>query len=222
VKDYYATKLSAERLCKVYEVASPRVRRYLDEEIRFVLSRLMRNDLVLELGCGYGRVLERLAVGTTRVVGIDTSWESLRMAARKMGPRSMLSLMNAVRLGFRAKTFDLVACIQNGISAFKVHPLGLMREALRVTRSGGHVLFSSYSEKFWPYRLEWFRTQASHGLLGEIDEEATGNGVIVCKDGFRGTTFGPDDFLALAAEIGVSPEIFEVDESSIFCEIIRP
>ena len=221
-QDYYAKKLSAERLRKVYEVASPRVRQYLEEEIRFVLDRIEPDARVLELGCGYGRVLEKLRAGTKRIVGIDTSWESLKMAAEEGRAGSSLLLMNAAYLGLGSETLDLVACIQNGISAFKVDPLGLMREALRVTRAGGRVLFSSYSEKFWPHRLEWFREQARNRLLGEIDEETTGNGVIVCKDGFRATTFSPDDFHALASRLGVTAEIFEVDESSIFCEIIRP
>jgi len=221
-KDYYAKKLSAERLRKVYEIASPRVRQYLEEEIRFVLDRIEADALVLELGCGYGRVLERLASKTKRIAGIDTSWESLRMAAAEDRGGFMLALMNAAFLGFADKTFDLVACIQNGISAFKVDPLDLMREAVRVTRPGGRVLLSSYSQKFWPHRLEWFREQARHGLLGEIDEAATGNGVIACKDGFRATTFSADAFLALASRLGLAAEIFEVDESSVFCEIIRP
>ena len=221
-QDYYAKKLSAERLRKVYEVASPRVRQYLGEEIRFLLDRIVSDARVLELGCGYGRVLERLASRTTRIVGIDTSWESLRMAAEEGRSGSLLVLMNAAFLGFDEETFDLVACIQNGISAFKVDPFDLMQEALRVTRAGGRILFSSYSEKFWSHRLEWFREQARHGLLGEIDKKATGNGVIVCKDGFRATTFSPGDFLALASRLGLSAEIFEVDDSSIFCEIIRP
>jgi len=219
-KDYYAEKLSSARLRKVYDVASPRVRRYLEEEIRFVLDRIQPDACVLDLGCGYGRVLERLASGTKRIAGIDTSLESLKMALQHGRGSFMLALMNGVSLGFREKAFDLVACIQNGISAFKVDPPGLMREAVRVTRAGGRVLFSSYSEKFWPHRLEWFREQASHGLLGEIDEEATANGVIVCKDGFRATTFGPDDFRALASGLGLTAGIFEVDESSVFCEII--
>lgn len=221
-KDYYATKLSAGRLRKVYEVATPRARRYLEEEIRFVLDRIPPQARVLELGCGYGRVLDRLTPRTERAVGIDTSWDNLTMASRQGRRGSILVLMDAVSLGFAEKTFDLVACIQNGISAFKVDPLSLMREGVRVTRPGGRVLFSSYSEKFWPHRLEWFREQARHGLLGEIDEEATGNGVIVCKDGFRASTFSPDDFLALAAGLGLTAEVFEVDESSVFCEIIRP
>jgi 2-polyprenyl-6-hydroxyphenyl methylase/3-demethylubiquinone-9 3-methyltransferase len=129
--------------------------------------------------------------------------------------------MDAADLGFCDGCFDLVACIQNGISAFNVDPERLIREALRVARPGGSVLFSSYSEKFWPERLDWFRIQSDQGLLGEIDEEATGNGVIICKDGFRATTVGPDDFLALAEKIAVDTKITEVGESSIFCEIVK-
>jgi SAM-dependent methyltransferase len=220
---YYKEKLSAERLRHVYDVAQPRVRRYLEAEIQFVLDRLSPRALVLELGCGYGRVLGRLAAKTNRVVGIDTSWESLLMARRTLRSYSTFRLlaMDAAHLGFCEGCFDLVACIQNGISAFNVDQERLIREALRVARPGGRVLFSSYSEKFWPERLNWFRIQADHGLLGEIDEEATGNGVIVCKDGFRATTVGPEDFLALAEKIAVDPKITEVDQSSIFCEIVK-
>ncbi|MEW5925544.1 MAG: class I SAM-dependent methyltransferase, partial [Candidatus Zixiibacteriota bacterium] len=77
-----------------------------------------------------------------------------------------------------------------------------------------------YSDKFWEDRLEWFRAQADEGLLGDIDDEKTGNGVIVCKDGFRATTISREDFTGLTQKAGVSSEIREVDNSSIFCEII--
>jgi len=224
LKGYYSEKLSAERLRQVYELAPSRVKQYLEAEIRFVVDRMNPADLVLELGCGYGRVLARLAEKTERVAGVDTSLDSLVMARASGGIRGTVALlvMNAATLGFRDNCFDLVACVQNGISAFKVDQEQLMREALRVTRSGGRVLFSSYAEAFWADRLDWFRLQADHGLLGDIDEEATGNGVIVCKDGFRATTIGPEDFKALASKIAVTPVITEVDASSIFCEIAAP
>jgi 2-polyprenyl-6-hydroxyphenyl methylase/3-demethylubiquinone-9 3-methyltransferase len=221
-KDYYSQKLSAERLRKVYELAPPRVMLYLEAEIDYVRHRVLPGSLVLELGCGYGRVLQRLSSRTGRLVGIDTSEASLLMAGNYLKGKPMTAVMNAVRLGFKDKCLDLVACIQNGISAFRVDQEELVREALRVTRPGGRVLFSSYSDKFWPDRLNWFRIQADHGLLGEIDEKATGNGVIVCKDGFRATTVGPADFRALASRIGAICMIEEVDDSSIFCEMLVP
>jgi len=219
--DYYSEKLSAEKLRRVYEIASPRIRQYLDSEIDFVVERIKPGDRVLELGCGYGRVLERLVDRTDRVWGIDTSVTSLLLArTESKGHNYLLAAMNAVQTAFRQDCFDVTACIQNGISAFKVDPKSLISEAIRITKPGGRVLFSSYADSFWPERLNWFRRQAEFGLLGEIDEAATGNGVIVCKDGFRATTMGPDGFRALCVELDYCPEIIIVDESSVFCEII--
>jgi 2-polyprenyl-6-hydroxyphenyl methylase/3-demethylubiquinone-9 3-methyltransferase len=122
-------------------------------------------------------------------------------------------------MAFKANCFDLTVCIQNGISAFKVNQRSLIKEAARVTRPEGTVLFSSYAAKFWPHRLDWFRAQADCGLVGEIDEAATGNGVIVCKDGFKAITIGPEDFRSLAADVGRALTITTVDDSSVFCAI---
>lgn len=221
---YYTERLAAERLRTCYDLAPPRTKAYLEAEVEFVVSRATPSMAVLELGCGYGRVLERLLPKAYVTCGIDTSLPSLLMARKLLGckPSLRLACMDAIHMGFRAGMFDLTICIQNGISAFAVDQQQLFREALRVTRSGGLVLFSSYSAQFWEHRLEWFEAQAAHHLIGEIDYEATGNGVIVCKDGFRATTADKTTFGRLAAGLGVTPHITEVDGSSLFCEIVAP
>jgi SAM-dependent methyltransferase len=220
MSDYYSQKLSSQRLRLCYELAPPRVQRYLEAEIDFVLDRLKPTDAVLELGCGHGRVIQRLATKTRTVVGIDTSRDSLKLARKIIDCKNCHLLeMNAVALGFHDQQFDDVVCIQNGISAFKVDRRRLVEEAVRVTRPGGIVLFSSYSPRFWEARLEWFQIQADHGLIGEIDPKATKDGVIVCKDGFRATTISPDDFRSLTSGLGVSARTTEFNGSSIFCEI---
>jgi SAM-dependent methyltransferase len=209
MKNYYDSNLSAERLRLVYELAPVRVKQYLEAEISYVLDRISLSDVVLELGCGYGRVLERLATKAKRVFGIDTSAAGVHVAQ-----------MNAAALGFRDSSFDRVVCIQNGISAFYVDPKTLISESLRVTKRGGLALFSSYSMKFWKDRLEWFRIQSEHGLVGQIDWDATREGEIVCKDGFRGTTYTAERFAKIVSELGRCCTITEVDESSLFCEIM--
>lgn len=222
MNNYYVEKLAAERLKRCYEIAPSRVRQYLEAELNFVLDRISTNHLVLELGCGYGRIIPALAWKARWVVGIDTSMSSLQYGQELLKSTSncLLIQMDATQLSFLDRTFDVVVCIQNGISAFHVNQEHLIRESIRVTKRGGKVLISSYSEKFWEHRFEWFRRQADAGLLGKIDFDKTKGGVIICKDGFKATTVGRDRFLALTFGLNVDANIVEVDESSLFCEMI--
>ncbi len=221
MSDYYSVALNGERLRQCYDLAPPRVRQYLEAEIRFVLERLRPSDTVLELGCGYGRVTAPLAGKARLAVGIDTSRDSLRLARILLPPGSpcRYAAMDAVRLGFRERSFDLVACVQNGVCAFHTDPARLLAEALRVVRSPGRILFSTYTEAFWPDRLEWFRRQAAEGLVGPIDEQATRPGTIVCRDGFAVGTLDPETFITLVAKHHLRAELIEVDQSSLFCQI---
>ena len=221
MNQYYTTTLSAERLKRCYDIASPRVKRFLDLEIRHTTEIVKGSELVLELGCGYGRVMKEISESVETVFGIDTSLESLIYGMRYLFNNSNCNLyqMTAIELGFQDNSFDAVLCIQNGISAFGTNPKDLILESIRVTKPDGVCVFSSYSGKFWNHRLEWFEDQATEGLLGEIDYEKTKNGVIVCKDGFRAVTYDTRDFELLTQQLNLNAEIVEVDDSSLFCEI---
>lgn len=220
-KAYYAKKLSADRLRQVYEIAGPRVRQYLQAEIDHLSVFVEPGMRILELGCGYGRVLAPLAGIAGQGWGVDNSPDSLDLARTKH-PNLNFTLMDVAELEFEDDGFDLVFGVQNFISACKVPPQTLLKEALRVTRPGGRILLSSYAEEFWPHRLEWFREQSQAGLLGPINEAATGDGVIVCKDSFQATTFSPEEFESLAQSCGVPAQVYLVDQASIFCEIQVP
>ena len=219
---YYIDKLSAERLKRVYEIAPPRVKQYLQAEIDFALDNMKGKELVLELGCGYGRILNQIAGKIDVICGIDTSFASLDLGREMMKEASNLVLaqMDAVNLAFQDNAFDAVLCLQNGISAFGVEQRLLIEESIRVTKPSGKVFFSTYSEKFREHRLQWFQLQSAAGLLGEIDWARTGKGVITCQDGFKATSLSPEDFRALLAGLQVDYRLIEVDESSLFCEII--
>ncbi len=216
---YYEDKLSANRLRRCYEIAPPRIRRYLEAEVAFVAEAVRGLKRILELGCGYGRALRDIAPVVSRAVGCDTSWASLRLARTFLARQGNTALVrtDAARSSFASGTFDAVVCIQNGISAFGVDRRRLVSEAMRVARPRGRLLFSSYSPRIWKERLEWFRLQAQEGLLGPIDERETRDGTIVCTDGFRATTVGGDEFTALFEGLRLRPELREVDGSSLFC-----
>lgn len=211
---YYARSLSGERLRRCYALASPEVQDYLRGENERLLASAGEAGRVLELGCGYGRILSALAGSTGFVAGIDTALASLALA-RVGGER--VAAMNAARLGFAAGSFDLVACLQNGIAVFGVDRDELVGEAVRVLRPGGKVLLSSYSPAFWPHRLQWFERQSALGLVGPIDRDATRPGRIVCRDGFVSATVSADELASLASRFG----LYEItdDGRSVFCEI---
>ena len=53
-----------------------------------------------------------------------------------------------------------------------------------------------------------------------VDVISTLNGIIVTKDGFKATTIRPLEFLSLTSELDINLKIEEIDNSSIFYDIL--
>ena len=214
--NYYDDKLNSEKLFKVYDTNIPRAKQYLDEEIKYVKNRLTGSENVLELGAGYGRIIKELAPKCASITGIDISKGNVELGLEylKDFPRANMMVMDVHNMNLDEE-FDVVLCLQNGLFAMKAN-LDTIKSIMDLVKPGGKGYFSSYSENFWDIRLEWFQEQADKGLLGEIDTENTKDGVIVCKDGFRGITHSEEDFQKIGEELGFQFEIEEVDESSLF------
>lgn len=218
--NYYVENLNAAKLYNVYQTEIDRVKQYLNKEIEFVQSQLLSDSTVLEMGAGYGRIMKELSSGVKNIYGIDISEDLVKFGQDylKYCPNCKLSVADVYQFDSQIK-FDAVLCLQNGISALKGNSDNLIEISMRLLKSGGKALFSSYSSKFWDIRLAWFQEQADKGLLGEIDYENTGDGKIVCKDGFTATTFSSNDLERLGTLSGFLYTIQEVDNSSIFLVI---
>jgi len=222
--NYFEERLFAASLESSYSVAPPRVKRHLAAEINHVILRSSPKDIVLELGCGYGRALFQIAPYVNYAVGVDINSESLLYAEKLKNNNANCEffMMDACNLEFSDNEFDMVYCIQNGISAFNDNPESLLAEALRVTKIRGRVIFSSYSEKFWLPRLRWFMLQAKIGAFEEIDlQKSLNNNTIVTKTGLKMENMTTGGFLNLCNSMGVEGNITEIDNSLIFCEIIK-
>jgi 2-polyprenyl-6-hydroxyphenyl methylase/3-demethylubiquinone-9 3-methyltransferase len=221
-RNYDASKLNSHNLFQVYDTRIPRVRQYLDAEINFVRANLTGSETVLELGAGYGRIIKELAPNCASIIGIDISEESVTLGNEYLKdiPNASLVTMDVHSIEIN-QYFDVVLCLQNGLSAMRVISDTINRIMGLVT-PGGSAFFSSYSNKFWNFRLQWFQEQASKGLLGEIDMGQTKNGVIICEDGFRATTHSPENFEEIGKLLRCPFRIEEVDESSVFLIIDKP
>lgn len=215
--NYYAKKLNSQKLVQVYDTQIPRVKQYLEAEVSFVKENLLGSEKVLELGAGYGRIVKKLASHCKSIVGIDISDESVSLGKEylKEDLNAEIVTMDANNLTFKEK-FDVILCLQNGLSAMKANSPDFIERILESVVTGGKVYFSTYSENFWDHRLLWFKEQAEKGLLGDIDLDKTKDGVIVCKDGFKAITHTKKDLNLIGRWSGYEYRIQEIDQSSVF------
>lgn len=220
MENYYAKSLNAARLFQVYQSNIPEVRRYLDAEIAYVRRGLAPDDIILEVGAGYGRVMKELAQNVRFVHGIDISEDSVAFGLEYLRkfPNCKLDVADIYNLA-AGMEYDAVLCIQNGLSAITGNNVELVRIILKILKKGGKAYFSSYSPKFWETRLAWFEEQASKGLLGSIDYEKTAGGKIVCNDGFMSETYAVTELERLGKASGCNYVIHEEDDSSVFLVI---
>jgi len=222
MSNYYADSLNAQKLFRVYDTNIPRVKQYLQEEIDFVKKDLTRSQSVLELAAGYGRIVRELAPYCGPIIGVDISEESVELGQEylKDFPNAAMVAMDVHQMEFECR-FDVILCLQNGLSAMRADE-EVIRKIMELLAPGGRAYFSSYSSKFWEWRLKWFEEQAEKGLLGEIDYDQTKNGVIVCKDGFMARTHSPEDLKEIGERIGSPYRVTEVDGSSVFLIVQKP
>ena len=221
-ENFYAKKLNSQKLYQVYDTGIPRVRQYLESEIDFVRQRLHKTEKILELGAGYGRIMKELSSCAESLLGIDISEDSVEFGKEYLKERANthFEVMDAHKLNYEEE-FDVTLCLQNGLSALKGEARNVVNACVKALRIGGSAYFSTYSSKFWSCRLAWFEEQADKGLLAAIDRDQTRDGVIVCKDGFRATTFTENDFVRFGEASGSKFDIQEVDESSLFLIITK-
>jgi hypothetical protein len=121
MQDYYKDKLSAERLKKCYDIAPQRVRQYLDAEINYVLQKINKSDLVIELGADTGDCSLPLPVKLNRLSESTLPLQVLKWAGKcsEVFPISLYTKWMPLIL-------NLVMIISMQFSAFKTESLHFM------------------------------------------------------------------------------------------------
>ena len=121
----------------------------LEENVTLDLIGDVRNQRVLDVGCGTGRYCELLAKKGANVVGIDPSAKMLEYAKRKITPncRFELRLGRVEDASFPSNHFNVV------VSALTVGHIieleSVIREVSRIIKSGGSLIVSDI-HPYWP------------------------------------------------------------------------
>ncbi len=118
--------------------------------VRQVLGYLKPNQLVLDLGCGHGKMAAEINRSQAKTIGLDFSAVILRKAfAREI--TVVRADMDEGHLPFQSDCFDAVVFAQTIEHVF--HHEHVMSEAVRVLKDGGQLILSFPNIAHWRFRL---------------------------------------------------------------------
>lgn len=141
--------------------------KYSIEMLKYTVG-LHRNDVVLEIGCGIGRVGRPLSQECLHWFGADISGGMLRHAAGRLQGRPNTTLVELSTVGlqeFPGNSFDLVYCTIVFMHLYEWDRFRYIEEAFRVLCAGGRCYFDNFhfgSAPGWELFLEGAKHPPEH------------------------------------------------------------
>jgi len=109
-----------------------------------LLSQLAPHSRILDVGCGYGRLLQMPELQAHQLIGVDGALGMLRRA-RAEGVVAPLAAMDAMVLGLASASCDLVLLVAVlTVVAFDQAVQAMLRESWRVLRPGGMLYIADF------------------------------------------------------------------------------
>jgi 2-polyprenyl-6-hydroxyphenyl methylase/3-demethylubiquinone-9 3-methyltransferase len=113
----------------------------------WILSRIQKSSLILDVGCGAGFLTNELALAGHKVTGVDMSESSLQVAAQYDQTKTVTyKLANAYELPFSDESFDFLCAMD-----FLEHvedPAKAIQEFARVLKPGGKFFYHTFNRNF--------------------------------------------------------------------------
>jgi ubiquinone/menaquinone biosynthesis C-methylase UbiE len=113
------------------------------------------NLKILDVGCGTGEMLVTYTRPGCELTGIDVSPSMLDVARQKLGTAARLALEDATHMSFADASFDLVTCMLALHEMPAVDRPRVLKECVRVTKPGGHILLIDFHGGPYPFPRGW-------------------------------------------------------------------
>jgi len=182
------------------------IQEFLEGEIDFIKKQILPGKKILEIGCGYGRLMEILSENAEKVVGIDYSKRLLEEAKKRLSRKenTKVFLMNAKNLEFNDESFDYVVCLDNSFGNMPGIESQVLKEMIRTCKSGGEIIVSVFSENAVETQIENYKRIG----LKEIRDDGK---AIHTKEGLYSRRFTKEDLKNLFKEAGLEePKIIKI------------
>lgn len=137
------------KLAKSYNFRFPSYLKVTTSKVAAV-ANITSGDKILDLGCGTGELLFKLAQkfpSARELIGIDISEEMLKQAKIKLDSFKSVSLQlgDIEQISYPNEYFDLIVSI--GVMHYVRSPEMMIKEALRVLKTGGRFLLVDMAQE---------------------------------------------------------------------------
>jgi len=148
------------------------------KEEEFLLENVPKDSVVLDIGCGNGRILKLLATHVKKIIGIDNDPNAIESSkeALKDFPNVEIYFEDAEKMHFDDKSFDVVVCAGATPVNFGDTEERIYSEIKRVLKNEGLFLTSVYNEDALDDRI------ITYDNYYEGDYEVKEGGLVVFKD----------------------------------------
>lgn len=184
-------------------------------DVDYIIKKLSHDLDVLEVGCGFGRLVEELSKISKNVIGIDFSETQLSEARKKVGhlPNVELHNMHAEQLGFPNDTFDVVVCLNSSLGNMPGIETEVVKEMVRVAKPGGLIVVHVFANTPALKEAQF----ANYRRLNLVNIQDHGDAVVT-DEGFYSRRFSKQDLEELFAGAGLAPTIVQETLGSFLVE----
>ncbi len=157
----------------------------------FFTEYISVNTSILELGCGTGKLAERLASESKNIIGIDND-ETMIVRARKVYPEIEFKAMAVQDIGGLHRSFDLIICTGNVLSYLNDDEMSnLVSNVERMLNSGGYWIFQVINwDSFKGMENYQFPDKNIDGMVFSRSYDFNKNGIAEFTLGLSGTEGG--------------------------------
>lgn len=194
------------------------LKKFFTGDIDYIENKLEKSGKVLEIGCGFGRLLPYLAKVSREVVGIDFSKLQVKKsrALFRNNKNVKVELMSAEKLKFKDGIFDTTACLNCSLGNMPGIESLVISEMKRVTKKGGKVIVRVFADN------KKVRTaqHKNYKRLGFTEIKDLGKAVVT-REGFYSSRFSKQDLNNLFANAGLKAEIKADGEAGYIAEATK-
>ena len=211
---FFVRKEQAKFISKVYSETPLVIQDLFRQESELLQKELIGQAGALEVGCGFGRVLEWVPQ-EVHYYGIDISIHYVQ-EAQERNPRGNWICGDATALPANDRAFDTVFCIQNTLGNMEGIETKVIAELRRVCRKGGKVILSVYAEDSFETRRLWYDRLVDVGIFRRVWLDSSNPRVARSDTGWSSRSFDKNELKAFFTG-AQKLEITKVQSFLYFC-----